>query len=194
MFLNPPAPPPSPPSDWIVRWAPLLPPGSSVLDLACGSGRHFRWLQAHGFAVTGVDRDGAALAGLAAFGETVLADLENAPWPLAGRQFTAVVVTHYLFRPLLPTMVASVAPGGLLLYETFAAGQETVGRPSRPDFLLQPGELLRACAGLHVLAYEDGWLPAPLRRVQRIAARRLPATEAPHDLYPAPGALFHPAG
>jgi SAM-dependent methyltransferase len=194
MFLNPQAPSPSPPSDWIVRWTPLLPPDGSVLDLACGSGRHFRWLQARGFAVTGVDRDGAALAGLAPFGETVLADLEAGPWPLAGRRFAAVVVTNYLFRPLLPTLVASLAPGGLLLYETFAAGQEAMGRPSRPDFLLQPGELLQACAGLHVLAYEDGWLPSPLRRVQRIAAQRPPATGTPHDLYPAPGTLLHPAG
>jgi SAM-dependent methyltransferase len=119
-----------------------------------------------------VDRDCEALAGLAGVGEIIHADIENEAWPLAGRQFGVVVVTNYLWRPLLPAIVASVAPGGLLLYETFADGQAAYGRPSRPDFLLQHGELLRAANGLRVLGYEDGLLAQPARCVQRIAAIR----------------------
>ena len=106
-------------------------------------------------------------------GQAIQADIENGPWPLSGRQFGGVVVTNYLWRPLLSTIVQSVAPGGALIYETFASGNETVGRPARPDFLLQPGELLSACAGLRVVAYEDGFLDDPARFVQRIAAVRL---------------------
>lgn len=182
------------PSEWIVRWAPLLAPGTTVLDVACGRGRHLRWLAARGLDVTGVDRDAEALEPLAPHGHTVLADIEAGPWPFEGQAFGAVVVTHYLHRPLLPAIVAALAPGGLLLYETFAAGQETVGRPSRPDFLLQPGELLAVCAGLEVLAYEDGWLQAPLRRVQRIAALRPPVNAATRILYPGSGHPTPPAG
>lgn len=102
----------------------------------------------------------------------MVADIETGPWPFAGRQFDAVVVTNYLWRPLLPTLLASVAPGGVLIYETFAQGNETVGKPSRPDFLLRPGELLALCRGLRVVAFEDGYQDAPPRFVQRIAAVR----------------------
>lgn len=125
--------------------------------------------------MTGVDRDGAALASLADVGELIEADIENAPWPLTGRQFGGVVVTNYLWRPLIPQILASVAPGGVLIYETFAVGNETVGKPSRPDFLLRPGELLAACAAPNwrMVAYEDGFLSKPARFVQRIAAVRL---------------------
>jgi SAM-dependent methyltransferase len=161
-----------PASAWIVRWSHLVPAGGAVLDLACGRGRHLRWFQGRGHPVTGVDRDPDALATLAGVGETVLADVENGPWPLAGRQFAAIVVTNYLWRPLFPQLLAALAPGGVLLHETFARGNETVGKPSRPDFLLAPGELLQACAGLRVVAYEDGFLTAPDRFVQRIAAVR----------------------
>ena len=108
--------------------------------------------------------------------ELLQADLENAPWPFAGRQFDGIVVTNYLWRALLPTIVQSLAPGGVLVYETFATGNETVGKPSRPDFLLQPGELLQACASLRVVAYEDGFLDAPERFVQRIVALRSSST------------------
>lgn len=168
------------PSDWVQRWAPLIRPGGTVLDLACGSGRHLRWLVAQGWALTGVDRDEAAVAPLRALADIVVADIEHGPWPLPGRRFDAVVVTNYLWRPLLPTLLDSVAPGGLLIYETFADGQQTVGRPSRADFLLQPGELLQACAGWRVVAYEDGFLEQPDRFVQRIAAvRPAAATGAP---------------
>ena len=120
---------------------------------------------------------------MAGLGEAVLADIENGPWPFAGRTFDGVVVTNYLWRPLLAAIVQSVAPGGVLIYETFASGNETVGKPSRPDFLLQPGELLRACQGLRVVAYDDGFLDGPPRFVQRIAAVR-PRTGEPEARYP----------
>lgn len=164
--------PATPPSPWIQRWTHLLPPQASVLDLACGPGRHLRWLQARGHRVTGVDRDAQALAGLQGLGELLCADIENGPWPLPGRRFDAVLVTNYLWRPLWPALLDSVAPGGLLLYETFARGNEAFGKPSRPDFLLAPGELLQVCAGWHVVAYEQGLLDQPDRAVQRIAALR----------------------
>ncbi|HEX2544692.1 MAG TPA: class I SAM-dependent methyltransferase [Ramlibacter sp.] len=160
------------PSPWIARWSHLVPPGGTVLDLACGRGRHLRWFAARGHPVTGVDRDAEALATVRDVGETLHADIENGPWPLQGRRFDAVVVTNYLWRPLFPQIMDSVAQGGLLLHETFAAGNETVGKPSRADFLLQPGELLRAYAGLRVVAFEDGFLSQPDRFVQRIAAVR----------------------
>jgi SAM-dependent methyltransferase len=160
------------PSDWITRWAHLVPAQGTVLDLACGRGRHLRWWAQRGHPVTGVDRDVEALASLTGLGELIEADLEKGPWPLAGRQFDLVLVTNYLWRPLFPQMVQAVAPGGLLLYETFAAGHETVGRPRRPDFLLQRGELLGAFAGLQVIGFEDGTLDNPPRFVQRIAASR----------------------
>ena len=153
-----------------------------MLDLACGSGRHLRWLAAQGFAVTGIDRDAAALAALGAHGRTLVADLENAPWPLPGERFDALVVTNYLWRPLWPMLLASLSEGGVLIYETFALGNEAFGKPSNPDFLLRPGEVLEACRGLHVVAYEDGLLDAPTRRVQRIVAVNAPAGGARHPL------------
>ena len=160
------------PSPWIVRFAHLVPAGGEVLDLACGRGRHLRWFAGRGHPVVGVDRDADAIASLQGVGEILQADIENGPWPLAGRQFAAVVVTNYLWRPLFPRILETVAPGGVLLHETFALGNETVGKPSRPDFLLAPGELLRAYPGLRVVAYQDGFLSAPERFVQRLAAVR----------------------
>lgn len=159
-------------SPWVQRWSALARDGASVLDVACGSGRHLRWFAQRGCMVTGVDRDAAAVEPLQSLGEIVVADIENGPWPFTGRRFDAVVVTNYLWRPLLPAIVGSVAEGGVLIYETFASGNETVGKPSRPDFLLRPGELLSAAAGLRVVAYEDGFLADPERYVQRIAAVR----------------------
>ena len=159
-------------SPWVQRWSALVPAGASLLDVACGAGRHLRWFQALGHPVTGIDRDPLAVQAAAQAGEAIEADIENDPWPLAGRTFGAVVVTNYLWRPLLPLLVDSVAPGGVLIYETFASGNETVGRPARADFLLQPGELLAACATLRTVAYEDGFVDAPARFVQRIAAVR----------------------
>jgi len=165
-----------PPSDWVLRWAHLVPVGGRVLDVACGRGRHLRWFHERNHSVTGVDQSQEAIDSISMLGEAVCADIENGPWPFAGRNFGGVIVTNYLWRALLPTIVASVAPGGVLIYETFAQGNETVGRPSRPDFLLRPGELLAACASLRIVAYEDGFLPAPERFVQRIAAMRPPAS------------------
>ncbi|CAN7307898.1 class I SAM-dependent methyltransferase [Acidovorax sp. LjRoot74] len=174
------------PSAWVRRWTHLIPPGATALDLACGAGRHLRWLHSQGHPVVGVDRSAEALAACEGLGELLLADIENGPWPLPGRQFGAVVVTNYLWRPLLPAIVDSVAPGGVLIYETFALGNETVGRPARPEFLLAPGELLGASQGLRVVAYEDGFLDEPARFVQRITAvRELPQPGgAPRHLLP----------
>ncbi|MES3002193.1 MAG: class I SAM-dependent methyltransferase [Pseudomonadota bacterium] len=166
-------------SAWVERWAALAPPGAPMLDVACGAGRHMRLFASSGHPVTGVDNSTEAISVIDGLGEAVLADIENGPWPFAGRTFGAVVVTNYLWRPLLPTLIDSVAPGGVLIYETFAAGNESVGKPSRPDFLLQPGELLAACAGLRVVAYEDGFLADPERFVQRIAAVRARPGEPP---------------
>ena len=160
------------PSPWVRRWAHLIPDRSAVLDVACGHGRHMRHLAGLGHTVTGIDRDPAAIEAVAPLGQALLADIENGPWPLPGRTFGAVVVTNYLWRELLPTLVASVAPGGVLIYETFGIEHARVGRPSRPDFLLQPGELLQICRDLRVVAYEDGFLAAPERFVQRIVALR----------------------
>jgi SAM-dependent methyltransferase len=160
------------PSPWIVRWADAIAAHGNVLDLACGSGRHVRYLAARGLRVTAVDRSREALDLCDAAAEVIEADLEGAPWPLPGRRFDAVVVTNYLWRALMPHIVDSVAPGGLLLYETFARGHERFGKPSNPDFLLRPGELLTRVNDLHVLAFEDGVLDAPTRRVQRLAGWR----------------------
>jgi SAM-dependent methyltransferase len=176
------------PSPWVQRFAALWPAGSRVLDLACGSGRHLRWLAAQGLQVTGVDRDAAALQALQGLGELLTADIEGGPWPLAGRQFDGAVVTNYLWRPLFPQILAALAPGGLLICETFADGQQHIGRPTRPEFLLQPGELLRLCAGLRVVAFEDGFedTGGAARFVQRIAA------VAPAAGAPAPAAKLPP--
>lgn len=166
-----------PPSDWILRWAAQVPAGARVLDVACGSGRHARLFAARGAQVLALDRDralAAAFAGCAGL-RFVPAELEAGEWPVDDGGFDAVVVTRYLHRPLFARLRAALAPGGLLLYETFAAGQARYGRPSNPDFLLAPGELLAHCRGLHLLAFEDGIVggPAPAR-VQRIAARAAP--------------------
>ena len=167
-------------SEWVRRWTHLLPSGATVLDVACGHGRHMKWFAQHGLSATGLDRSAAAIAAAGAFGQVVLADIENKPWPLIENgiicQFDAVVVTNYLWRPLFAVMLQSLAPAGVLIYETFAQGNETVGKPSRPEFLLQPGELLRAFRDLHVIAFEDGFLANPPRFVQRMAAVRVDPT------------------
>lgn len=176
------------PSAWVQRWTHLIPPHSPVLDVACGAGRHMRWLQTQGHQPTGVDVSADALAACTGLGELICADIENGPWPLDGRQFGAVVVTNYLWRPLWPSLLGSLAPGGVLIYETFAQGNESVGRPSRPDFLLRHGELLQAFSALRTVAYEDGYLENPPRFVQRlVAVRETPHHEGParHRLQPA---------
>ena len=163
------------PSPWVTRFAGLVPDGGPVLELACGGGRHTRLFLARGHPVTAVDIDLSGLADLegAAGLEAVQADLEaGRPFPLAGRSFAGVVVTNYLYRPLLPDLVAALAPGGVLIYETFARGNERFGTPRNPDHLLEPGELLEAVHGrLRVLAYEDLTVTMPRpAAVQRICA------------------------
>ena len=167
-------------SPWIHRFAGLVPAGGRVLDVACGGGRHTRFFLDRGHPVTVVDRDTSGVKDLQENpGVEILEfDLEaGAPWPFPGRAFQGVVVSNYLWRQVLPDIVAAVAPGGALLYETFARGQERFGRPHRPEFLLQPGELLEAVGGaLRVVAYEDLILDDPRRAVQRIAAVRTPGS------------------
>ena len=161
------------PSAWLQRFTPAAP--GRALDVACGSGRNLRWLAQRGWQVTGVDRDSTATAPLREEAEIIDADIEANPWPLAGRQFDLVVICNYLWRPLFDTIRSAVAPGGWLIWETFADGQQDIGRPSRPDFLLQRGELLRVCHDWRIVAYEDlfegGVNP---RFVQRVAAVRPP--------------------
>jgi SAM-dependent methyltransferase len=164
------------PSPWIRRFARLVPAAGGVADIACGGGRHGRLFLAQGHPVLFADRDISGVADLKKRPdvEIVEADLEQGGWPLADRQFAGVVATNYLWRPVLPRMVALVAPGGLLLYETFAQGNEAFGHPRNPDFLLRPGELLETVRGrLDVLAYEQRVIGAPRPAViQHIAARR----------------------
>jgi SAM-dependent methyltransferase len=165
------------PSRWVRHWAHLVASGGAVLDVASGAGRHARFFAQRGHPVTALDRDAAALATMRDVSgiDTLECDLEGAPWPLvAERRFAAVVVTNYLHRPLMPRLIDALAPGGVLIYETFAQGNETVGKPSNPAFLLAPGELLAVCAGaLRVIAYQDGFLAQPREAfVQRICAVR----------------------
>jgi len=167
-------------SAWVARFAPLITPGGRVLDLACGGGRHARHLASLGHVVEAVDRDGEALARLAAVAgiTTRQADLEGAAWPYAGSMFDAIIVTNYLHRPLFPLIAACVREGGVLVYETFARGNESYGKPSNPAFLLAPGELLEVAlqGGLQVVAYEHGVTDSPKPAVvQRLAAWRAPA-------------------
>ncbi|MFA7291681.1 MAG: class I SAM-dependent methyltransferase [Rhodocyclaceae bacterium] len=165
-------------SSWVTRFAPLIPVGGEVLDLACGSGRHVRLLAGLGHYVEAVDRDAAALAQLSGVkGVSVrVADIEHGPWPFAGRRFSGIVVTNYLHRPLLPLIEGALAEGGVLIYETFMLGNERFGRPSNPDFLLRPQELLEMAlaAGLRVVAYEEGEVRAPKPAVvQRLCATKI---------------------
>lgn len=177
-----------PPSAWVKRWAHLLPSNESVvdhesvqvLDLACGHGRHMQFLAGLGHTVLGVDRNAEALKTASQWGETLQADIENAVWPLEGLSFKGVVVTNYLWRDLFPQILNSVAEGGVLIYETFSQGNQTFGKPSRPEFLLQQGELLQLCSGLRIVAFEEGFMPSPDRQIQRVVAIR-----SPSDLEPA---------
>jgi SAM-dependent methyltransferase len=179
------------PSPWVARVAPLIPQGE-VLDLACGGGRHSRLLAALGHRVLAVDRDAVALERVAADGiATLKIDLENeaAPdrgWPFEAGRFSGIVVTNYLHRPLFPHILDSLAPNGVLIYETFAQGNERFGKPSNPDFLLSPGELLDVLRlhprhRLRVLAFEDGYvdLPKPAM-VQRICATGADRVQSEH--------------
>jgi len=171
------------PSPWIARFAHLVPARARVLDLACGYGRHARFFAARGAQVLAVDRDTAALVTLAGTPGVDIrqADLEGEPWPLDSQRFDAVVVSHYLHRPLFPDLRAALEPDGTLLYETFAQGNEAYGRPSNPDFLLRPGELLALASAaphaLTVVAFEQGRVdldgrPAVMQRVAAVGPMR----------------------
>jgi SAM-dependent methyltransferase len=157
-----------------VQWAGLVPAGASVLDVAAGGGRHALFFAAPGRQVMAIDRDISALTAQPNL-EVLQADLEDgSPWPLPGRKFGAVIVTNYLHRPLMPVLLESVEPGGVLLYETFMEGNERFGKPSNPNFLLKDGELLELVRGMFsVVAYEARMISEPkMAMVQRIAARR----------------------
>lgn len=186
-------------SRWVTRFAPLVPAGGTVLDLAAGGGRHARYFLDRGHPVTAVDKDVAAMADLAEDdrAEIVHMDLEDGrPWPFAGQTFAAIVVSNYLFRPHLEGMVGSLAPGGVLIYETFARGNEAFNRPRNPDHLLKSGELLDLVQGrLQVVAYEHGILEQedPAGFKQRLCAVNDLGQSSRDDGDP-PGHLLHPEG
>lgn len=154
----------------MLRWAPLVTRGP-VLDLASGQGRHARLFAERGLQVVAVDREEQTLPSPIRF---VKANLEDGnPWPLEGQRFAAIVVTNYLHRPLFPYLTGSLEDGGVLIYETFMIGNEKFGRPSNPDFLLRPGELLQACGALTVVAFEQGEVARPKpAAIQRLCATR----------------------
>lgn len=160
------------PSAWVLQWMPRIRPGT-VLDVACGGGRHARLFIERGLKVVAVDREPQRIPGA----RFVQADLEDgSPWPFAGERFEGIVVTNYLWRPLFPLLAASLAPGGVLIYETFMAGNERYGRPSNPQFLLRPGELLEVFGALDLVAFEEGFLERPRpAMIQRLCAARPPA-------------------
>ena len=207
------------PSEWVTRWAHLIQKcptlidqdTTEILDLACGTGRHMRWLSEQGYSVLGIDIDEDSLNKSRAFGQVLQFDLEqnaiesfndsnvqnfgvqskesfapkmetsgsnsnpnlnskSVPWPLEGQHFNGVIVTNYLWRPLWPHVLGSLGDNGVLIYETISAGNETVGRPRRPEFLLRTGELLEICSNLRIIAFEEVFLEAPSRFVQRIVA------------------------
>jgi SAM-dependent methyltransferase len=171
------------PSPWLTRWSHLIKPKAQVLDVACGAGRHMQYLQNLGHQCLGVDRSPEALSEAQQFGKVIEADIENGPWPFTEQQFDLVLVTNYLWRPLLPRILESIAPEGLLIYETFAVGQEKIGKPSRPDFLLKPGELIQRFESLRVIAYEDGYWDQPAKFVQRmVAVHQVNASQRPFSL------------
>lgn len=172
-----PADPAIAPSPWVLRWAHLIRPGGRVLDVAAGHGRHARALAALGHTVVAADVDTTGLSDASGI-EVFAVDLETGVWPFPAAAFNAIVVANYLHRPHFPHLVQTLAPGGVLIFETFGQGNEKLGRPRNPGFLLAPGELLSAFAALEIVAYEHGEertprpgrASAPLRR-QRSRSR-----------------------
>ncbi|MDD5175569.1 MAG: methyltransferase domain-containing protein [Sterolibacterium sp.] len=165
------------PSQWVQRFAPLIAEGGNVLDLACGSGRHARWLAGCGYTVEAVDRNAVALEALHQIPgiTTRCADIEGGPWPYSGCRFAGIVVTNYLWRPLLPLLMAALDKGSILIYETFMLGNERFGKPENPAFLLRPDELRHVIRGhLELIAFEQGEVSAPRpAMVQRLCAVRV---------------------
>ena len=159
-------------SHWVIKWSRAIAPKGRVLDVASGSGRHARFMLGRGFSLLAVDLDISGIEDLRGQpGIDILqTDLENRPWPFADSLFDGIVVTNYLHRPLFPSLITSLKPGGILIYETFAEGNEAFGRPSNPDFLLRRGELLEVTKAITtVLAYEDIYVDRPKPAwVQRI--------------------------
>jgi len=164
------------PSPWVSRFAALIAPGGTVLDLACGGGRHARHLAAMGFMVEAVDRDEAGIAALRDLPRVhgLCADLERGPWPYMGCRFAGIVVTNYLWRPLFPQLMAHLDQGGVLIYETFMLGNEAFGKPSNPAFLLRRDELRHIVHNhLEIIAFEQGEVALPKPAVvQRLCAVR----------------------
>ncbi|MFZ6861128.1 class I SAM-dependent methyltransferase [Undibacterium sp. Ji67W] len=171
-----------PVSPWVQRFAHLLPSGQ-ILDLACGGGRHTHWLLALGYAVMALDRNPEVLPALYARGANVMQhdlepSIETTDWPFAESVFSGIIVCNYLHRPLFPHLLASLEPGGVLIYETFAQGNADFGKPSNPAFLLKHGELLQQMRSnpgvqMQVIAYEEGFVTSPKdAMVQRICARK----------------------
>ena len=184
-----------PPLPWVTRFACLIFAGGSVLDLACGQGRHSRYLRDRGHPVAALDKSGEALAAIngTAGIEIIQADLEDGDsWPLGDRRFAGVVVTNYLYRPILPRIVEALEPGGVLIYQTFALGNEQYGRPRSPEFLLRPGELLDAvCGRCAVIAYEHGIVgdprPAAIQRICAVRSGTQSGDEEPRPFNPGSG-------
>jgi SAM-dependent methyltransferase len=164
------------PSEWVVRWSHLISPQSTVLDLACGHGRHAQWFAQRGCQVLAVDRNEEALTHIEQSQnpniKTRCLDLESGTWPLSGMHFDALVVTNYLWRPLWRDLLECIRPSGWILYETFSAGNEKFGSPKRAEFLLTAGELLRVFKDFRIICYEEGQLDCPKRVIQRIVAQK----------------------
>ena len=161
-------------SPWVRRFSSLIPKPGLLLDLACGGGRHSLYLGDLGYSVIAVDQDISKISSIASAQiSTEQWDLELPIWPLEGRQFEGIVVTNYLYRPHLDQLPRMLSPGGVLIYETFAQGNEEFGKPSNPNFLLKTGELLALAAshGLKIIAYEDIYQASPKpAMMQRICA------------------------
>jgi SAM-dependent methyltransferase len=162
-----------PVSDWVKKWSHVFAPNSRVLDLACGYGRHAKWLWSLKMDVLALDKDQEALSQIQSMGiSTLCADLENSPWPLTGQKFDGLVVTNYLWRALWPDLLDCVKEGGFVIYETFCEGHQAYGKPTRADFLLKSAELLDVFQSFKVLGFEEGLLSQPSRYVQRIIAQK----------------------
>lgn len=173
------------PSPWMVEYAGCIPKAGRVLDLACGSGRHAIWLAAQGFQVHAVDRDVQATAHMQGMQniQVTIADIESGTWPESDELYDGIVVSRYLFRPLLQKLAAMLKPDGVLIYETFMAGNERYGRPRNPDFLLQPDELSTVYAPLlKIHAFWQGEVagdvPAVMQRICAINSRSEAGSQA----------------